>query len=184
MSPCKIIADVVLKRLQESTIPGIQSEEILVLPEGRVPASMGQRWITVSPTSVRTVTQDNFRPEVVGFQVVLVQRIRDTPNDRFGIIYGDPAEMHDIHNSIKNLIQSLAMLRELEVYLNAKENSPRTVNYSRQFNHLITILDPIHLYPGYFLSKPSSDSAKIAGFKTYSSFTSPRFYPIINPLGC
>jgi hypothetical protein len=55
---------------------------------------------------------------------------------------------------------------------------------TKTFNHLSTLLDPIHLYPGDFLTDSPNNDDKIAGYKTYSEFQSPNFWPLTNPLAC
>lgn len=86
--------------------------------------------------------------------------------------------MHEIHTTIKAAIQTSVALLALKVY------AKKEFSITRQFSHIITQLDPIHLYPGDFLTASSRNDDKIAGYKTYSEFRSPSFWPLNNPLSC
>jgi hypothetical protein len=187
-TPCSYVTKAVETKLKSISIPGIKREEIYVLPEGRVPASAGQKSIIISPSAITTEnTNLNYRAKVVGFRVHLIQRVRDIPPDRFGLIYTDPNETHEIHDVIVDAVQSLDMFRSLNTLINTTQDSSELqLRYSlvKTFIHRITILTPIHLYPGYFHSKSSEHDATLAGYKTYSSFTSPSFYLSSNPLSC
>lgn len=188
MTPCSYVLLSVLGRLQAVSVPGIKPSEIGILPEGNAPASMGERYILVSAYSDTTVRNDSdYRGTVINFRVNLIQRMRSTPNDRFGIIYTNNNEMHDTHETIKEAIQSLEMFMALDNLIDLTEESnplQKEFSIARTFVHLGTTLNPVHLYPGFFLTKPSEATDKIAGYMTYQTFQSPTFYPTINPLLC
>lgn len=86
--------------------------------------------------------------------------------------------MHEIHYAIKNTVQNALALVAL------KEYTVGHYSITRFFSHAHTQLDPVHLYPGDFLTASSTNDDKIAGYKTYSEFRSPSFWPIVNPLAC
>jgi hypothetical protein len=188
MTPCSYIVNVVLARLKSTAIPGIKAEEIIALPEGKPPPSMGERYIVISPESIVTVRPDaDFRGEVVYFRINLIQRMRSTPNDRQGIIYTDNGEMHDTHQTITDSLQSLELFVELnDLIAQTETTNPAQKRFSiaKTFVHRMTTLNPTHLYPGFFLTQPSSERDKIAGYMTYQTFQSPTFYPKDNPLSC
>lgn len=188
MTPCSYVTNAVLGRLQSVAIPGIKREEIDILPEGRVPASMGERFITISPEAdITTGLNADYRGSYITFRVYLIHRMRATPNDRQGNMYHLHNEMHDTQQTIKDAIQSLDMFTILsELITNTESSNPLQERFSiaRAFIHRMTTLNPSHLYPGFFLSKHSEADSKVAGFRTYQSFQSPVFYPIINPLLC
>lgn len=188
MTPCSYLCNAVLARLQSTAIPGIKPEEIIILPEGRPPATMGERYIVISPESIMTVNPNSdFRGEVVYFRINLIQRMRATPNDRFGIVYTSNGELHDTHQTITDSIQSIEMFTLLRDLITQTENTnPEQKRFSiaKTFVHRMTTLNPTHLYPGFFLSQPSSATDKISGYMTYQTLQSPTFYPVSNPLSC
>lgn len=156
----------------------------------KCPSSAGQKFITISPTRLLKHNSGESWPRVViHFNVALNQRIRNMPNDRFGNIYTDDQEMTDIHNAIVNIIESLDMLNALKALASPQPTieDPTLVplyGITRRFVHYMTTLDPLHLYPSdYGTSTPGLDS-KIVGYRTYSSFSSPSFYLLDNPLSC
>lgn len=169
------------------------------MPEGKVPATAGQMFVVLSPENFRTQNpHEHVHKDVINFEIAVVHRIRDVPNDRFGKIYLDDDEMADIHQAIKDEIVSFAMFQRLLVW-NALEKignsqvadpeldaAARPVKYSviGEFTHHVTRLDPVHLWPNYFLAKTKNPDRKIAGYKTVSTFTSPTFIQNRNLLDC
>lgn len=194
MTPCSYVTTAVLTQLQAANIPGIKPEEIVVLPEGQAPPSMGERHLIISPESIQTIrTDSDYRGKIVYFKVYHIQRMRATPNDRQGILYLDAHELHDTQEVIEDTIQSMAMFNALNTLVvttqetwipDINEVNQKFFSIARTFVHRMTTLNPIHLYPGYFHTKPSAENSKIAGYKTYQSFQSPVFYPVSSPLTC
>lgn len=186
-TPTSYVLKAVETRLKSISIPGIKREEIQILPEGRVPASAGERYLVISPTAIVTNNPErNLRSKTIGFRVNLIQRTRAIPEDRLGIIYTDDSYAHEIHSVIDAAIESLDMFRVLITLVKQTEANIKQVRYSlsKTFTHKVTILSPIKLYPGYFHSTNSDLDSKLAGYKTYSAFTSPSFTPSVNPLSC
>ena len=195
---------------KRSLLPGIHQESVYTLPEGQVPATVGQTCIVVHPEELITINpKEQVRKRRLRFQVSVVTRIRDIPNDRFDRIYYDKAQLASLHESIVDLIESYDMF-QLLLSINTTDKlsdqfmlnidtpaGSRPVKYSvtRTFEHYTTLLNPIHLWPSYFHSKstktkgdthPStiSHDHKIAGYRTYSSFLSPVFIANHIPLDC
>jgi hypothetical protein len=162
----------------------------MILPEMKCPSSAGQKFITISPTRLLKFSSTESWPRVViHFNVALSQRIRNIPNDRFGTIYTDDQEMTDIHNAIVNIIESLEMLEALRALVSPQptiEDASIVTLYgiTRRFVHHMTTLDPIHLYPSDFGTNTPGLDAKIVGYRTYSTFSSPSFFLLDNPLTC
>ena len=182
---CELTLNSVLLRLKNaagtepSGIPGIRPADISILPEGKVPAIAGQRFITAHAESITTLNPiENWRKRQLRFNVTVIRRIRDIPADRFDLIYTKENELSNTHEILMTLIESLAMFTSLV-------NAFAAQNYSitGTFTHKYTQLNPIHLYPGFFNSSDESVD-KIAGYRTYSSFTSPVFRKNTNPLTC
>lgn len=192
MTPCSYVTRAVLARLQSISIPGIKREEIVILPEGQAPPSMGERHLIISPESIQTIrTDSDYRGKIIYFKVHHIQRMRVTPNDRQGILYTESNEVHDAQETIEDVIQSLDMFNQLQQLIIDTEAAALLANFdqkkfsvARAFIHRMTTLNPIHLYPGWFNTRPSSEDSKIAGYRTYQSFQSPVFYPTTSPLTC
>jgi hypothetical protein len=186
-TPCSDVLKAVETRLKSISIPGIKREEIQILPEGRPPAIAGEKYLVISPTAVVTNNPErNLRSKTVGFRLNLIQRTRATPEDRLGLIYEADAETHEIHEVITSAVESLDMFRVLITLIKQTETNIKQVRYSisKTFTHRVTVLSPVHLYPGYFHGKSSEHDSKLAGYRTFSTFTSPSFTPSINPLSC
>lgn len=175
----KIVLNAVLKRLTDATtIPGVEKNSIAILPDGNVPAIAGQTFITVSPQELITVNQKDFvKMRQLVFDVFIIERIRDLPYDRRGEIYVNSTALTEQHETIIGLIESFAML---QILITAFKPD---YSVTRNFSHRITSLNPIHLYSSFFGSKDTSDD-KIAGYKTYSRFSSPMLIQNVNPLNC
>jgi hypothetical protein len=178
----------------------------MILPEGRVAPSVGERAVVLSINRIVTINPDQFlRKKRVQFQIHVIHRIRSIPNDRFGCIYIDDNDLAHIHDAIVEQIESYTAYTSLKTLAASEKltdtfvttpgvpegeeaNRPERFSVTRTFIHHTTHLDPIHLYASYFLSKsdqtPSRNSNRIAGYRTYSSFTSPVFTPNHNPLNC
>jgi hypothetical protein len=188
MTPASYVATAVLARLQSVSIPGIKPEEIVILPEGQAPPSMGERHLIISLESTQTVrTDSDYRGKMVLFKVHHIQCMRAIPNDRQGILYTNENEVNDAQETIEDAIQSIVMFNELQTLVETTQTEDvkqKKFSISRAFIHRMTTLNPIHLYPGWFHAKPSSEDSKIAGYRHYQSFQSPVFFPINSPLTC
>jgi hypothetical protein len=194
------VLNAVKTRLRTVSLPGIKGDQIGILPEGKVPASVGQRFLTIHAEQLVTTYQGEWPARSLNFAISIIQRIRDIPNDRFGIIYTDPNGMAATHEAVTDAIVSLNMLDVIDELnsVDTPEGEPATYIISKNFRHTRTNLDPLHLYPSFFLTKPIKGRAspsevvsetdqlddKIAGFRTVSYFASPIIRLADNPLSC
>lgn len=187
-TPISYVAKAVLARLKAVSLPGLKPEQVAILTDDKPPPNMGEMFVTISIKRLETVGPlSNYRKEFVLFNVNLIQRVRDIPNDRTGTIHVDKNQAHEIHQSVIDAVQSLVMYNNLYTLIKSTQAADATqkmYNIALPFLHRYTMLDPIKLYPGYFYTKPSQPQDKLAGFRTYSVFRSPAFYPVINPLSC
>ena len=111
MSVSAKLLQTVRDALRANPPPGVKTTEISVLPEGKVPAIMGQRWLTVHGTKIEGLTpRKSIRKRMMLFGVSLSQRVRDIPNDRFGeIAYLESLSMTEALDEIISAVQGLNM---------------------------------------------------------------------------
>ena len=142
MTLSKALINALLERIRNNLPAGIKAADVVCLPEGRVPATVGQRMIVVHPHRMTTLNpHEGFRMRRIEFDISVIRRIRDIPADRFDVIYTQDDEMANTHEVLLPLIESIAFLSEIVTLL-------PTYSVTRNFAHLNTNLDPIHLYPG------------------------------------
>lgn len=182
--------------------PGIKPIEISVIPEGRVPPSAGQRWLTVHGTTMTGLTpRKAIRKRAITFGISLTQRVRDIPNDRFGeIAYLEALSMTEALDEVIPLIESedffqvfKESLDEIKIpsSLVASDNTatiPPRYQLTDSFRFLTMNLDPQHLYPSDFHTRSGNDKEqlydKIAGFRLTAVFESPEFQETYSPIQC
>lgn len=171
-------------RITSTPVTGIQHVEMGILPEGRIPASWGQRFLSVHAESVNTVavTASNLRTRRVRFVTTLVQRLRDTPNDRFGgKAYTDVYSMSEILEIVSEVVENVSTLYRFQQYL-IDESLPYQATGTFELES--GVVDPIHLYPSFFTHISSEDteteSDKIAGYRMPFYFVSPRVHKTIS----
>ena len=175
---------------------GLKEKEISILPEKKVPAIMGQRWLTIYPIMITgTTPRLSIRKKRYTFGVAVSQRIRDIPNDRFGeIAYMEALSMGEVLDDVQYLIESETFQSTFKTALDAIKILPINTNppydpstppvglppryqLSDTFIHLNTSLDPEHLYPSDFLTRSGNDKEqlydKIAGYRMSITFDSP-----------
>lgn len=193
MSAPTLVLKSVRDRLRQRGLVDLKEKEIEVLPEGRVPASAGQLFLSLSPTGLRRINVGDFSKKYrLNFRINLICRIRDIPNDEFGEVYLDKLNYTGILEQVQTYVESLDMLQYLieqattELVPNYLETDSTRQRWSvsGQFIHYSTILEPIHLYPGFFLTKSAKNDSKIAGYKFYSSFASPILTDLYNTSSC
>lgn len=109
----------VKSHLVENPPPGIKPAEISVLPEGKVPASTGQRWLTIHPTTLTGLTpKKSIRKRTITFGISISQRVRDIPNDRFGeIAYLETLSMSEALEYIIPSIESESFFQIFRIAL-------------------------------------------------------------------
>ena len=139
-----------------------------------MPATVGQRGLTVHIQVVTSSYKELIRYDTIQFKIDHNQRTREIPSDRLDELFFDEDAIEETHEALSQLICNQDMVPYLanDIY--------GTIG---PFKHITTLLDPIPLYGRYFnMSDPTN--TKIAGYKTYSTFLSPRFYVFDNPLTC
>lgn len=183
----KAVTETVYARLTSSTIPGVTHIEKGILPEGRIPASYGQQFLCVSPEQVYDVTGDTsgtIRRRQVRFIVTLVKRIRNYPNDRFGeVAYTEQNSMVETLDTVVDVIENYLTFTTLR---SALISAGVSYGLSGTFTFATGTVDPIHLYPSFFLaaSETGDDSTdKIAGYRMPYYFTSPIFTKSVGSVG-
>lgn len=150
-----------------------------ILPEGKFPASWGQRSLAIHPKDYRGLTPRlSIRKKIITFQLTLVQRIRDIPNDNFEeIAYMDALSMSDILEATIPIVENETMFRLFQA--NLERESPGKYSLSDTFRFITMTLDPRHLYPSDFLTRSGNDKEqlydKVAGYSMTATFESPAF---------
>lgn len=169
---------------------GIKVEEIAILPEGKVPASMGQRFLTIHPTTlIGTTPELAIRRRVIDFGITISQRTRDTPNDRFGeIAYLEDLAMATVLEQIIPLIESEYCTQQFKNSL-SEIVGPLRYTIATDFKFRSMNLDPRHLYPNDFLTRNNKNDKeqlydKVAGYSMTAIFESPQIQAKYSPIQC
>ena len=93
MSPSKLLLNSLALRLQEAiqerSIPGLLKKDISFLPRGKVPATVGQRGLTVHIQVVTSSYKELIRFDTIQFKIDHNQRTRDIPSDRMDELFFD-----------------------------------------------------------------------------------------------
>lgn len=163
--------------------------EIVILPEAKVPASNGQRTLTIHPDKKIGVTpEQTLRRKVITFGVSYSLRIRDIPNDKFDeVAYMEDLAMSSALEVVEHLIESEEMQELFEAQLEADHPSDESVyQLSDTFRYITTNYDPLHLYPSDYLTRNNKNDKeqlydKIAGIRMTALFDSPEVQ-LTNPL--
>lgn len=198
----------VVESLVKGNLPrGIKDREVSILPEGRVPHSMGERWLTIHPVRYNGLTPNKqIRKKSLEFGISLTQRVRKDPNDRFGnVAYLDDDSMTNILEHYIPVLESNAALSALTTVMNEIKIPPENTNppydpelppadlppkYSitETFAFLDLNVDPRHLYPSDFGTRSGNDKEqlydKIAGYRMTLLMSSPIFQLNWNPIEC
>ena len=185
MFPGTVVANTILKRLQDSARAGkidkVSFEDIGANPRHRVPATIGQIGITVNITGAYSRYIEQIKFTNYTFEVIYIRRIREIPNDEFESLWINSNEIPDFHDLIGSLIPSYTTLK---LTTNILEEQGFRFKPKGIYQHLASQLAPTPLYSSYFGSVQNPPSNKIAGFKTISTFRSPDFYELRNPQSC
>jgi len=192
MSVYKQLLQTVKNVVVGGTPEGLKPEEIVILPEGRVPHSFGQRCLTIHLTQLHGLTPKlAIRKKVITFGITLSQRIRDIPNDRFGeIAYMDTISMAAVLEDIIPLVESedtFWALKTATDTIKLPDDTPRYM-WEDTFKFLDMNLDPKHLYPSDFGTRAGNDKeqlyAKLAGYSMTAVFDSPVFQLTNSSIQC
>lgn len=168
---------------------------------------MGQRWLTVHAKDILGTSPSlSIRKRAITFGVSISQRVRDTPNDRFGTIaYTDTYSMSEVIDYLIPTIESATFHAVFKAALDnipilpANTTPPYTLDsiplglpprfmLSDTFIFRSANLDPIHLYPSDFLTRSGNDKEqlydKVAGYRMTAIFDSPEIQETYPPLQC
>lgn len=207
MTACKVLLEAVETAIKNNLPLGITDKEVSILPEGKVPASMGERHITIHPIALegRNPAKQS-RPRNYIFEVSVTSRMRKDPNDRFQEeAYIKEDSMANVMEELIGLVESNYMYTVFKTALDLIPIEPRYVDppydldnipiglpsrYSVTGSFVFNSqnLDPKHLYPSDFLTRSGNDKEqlydKIAGYQLSARFTSPSLYRTYNGIEC
>jgi hypothetical protein len=151
---------------------------------------MGQRFLTIHPTTLTGTTQEKaIRRRVIDFGVTITQRIRDIPNDRFGeLAYLEELSMSLVLEQVLTVIESEFTTQRFKDSL-SEIVGPIQYTIASGFRFRSINLDPKHMYPSDFATRNNKDDKaqlydKISGYSMTAVFESPEYQAKLSPFQC
>lgn len=157
----------------------MQRNEFVILPEGNVPSTIGQTCLSLDITSDFSYYIENQDFLTIRFTIYLIKRTREVPHDRLSELDIDKRGFAGTHSDIKKLICNLQFASTFKQVLNEIGSSSLGI-----FKHQFTKLTPLMLSADFFTKKPDYENPKIAGFKTWQTFITPRIYDYVPIADC